>query len=150
MNIILYIFLVLTTIVSSSVFPANHGLYAPLESDQCHGKTYQQCTLVPRHEEFDDCVDIIDTIYVDECEHFVDTDCEEEYSHVHIHVDYSYILTQATYRPKCADKRYKECHRVPREDLHTECKTVVKAIYVEHCQDDSILRGCITVSAPYK
>ena len=137
--------------VSPSKREANPGIYAPLQSDQCHGKTYQKCFTVPKHEEYDDCVDIIDTNYVDECDHVTNIHCDEEYSHVLVHVYDSHIMTHDTYVPQCHHtKSSEECHRIPKEEVHTECKKVVKTIYIEQCEDDSLLRGCITVTPPYK
>ena len=130
--------LLFTSIVAGSVSPskreADPGIYAALQSDQCHGKTYQKCFTIPKHEEFDDCVDIVDTIYIDECEHVIHTHCEEEFTHVHVFD--SHIITQDSHVPKCDDKEYKECHRVKKEIIRTECKAVLKTIYVKQCEDD--------------
>ena len=131
------------------LLPLHYGLHAPTVSEQCHGKPYIACSVVPEHKEYDDCLDIIDTHYVEECEHVEHSDCVEESSHVHIHISDHHTLAHINTRPRCQARHVKKCLKVPKEKLITECKRVKATAYVEKCEDQSLLRGCITVSTPY-
>ena len=125
-------------------------LHAPSVSEECHGKAYRICHKVPKHVEFDDCVDIIDTTYIDECILVPEIHCVEAHTHSHVHVFGSHIQTQDIFEPQCHKKPSREkCTRVPVEKVRTECKKVIETIFIEKCEDDSLLRGCIDVSVPY-
>ena len=124
------------------------GLHAPAVSEECGEQPYLACSVVPEYHDYEDCVDTIDTHYVEECEDIEHRDCVEGYSH-HIHISNYHTLEHTTTLPKCHGSKFRSCGKVPLKEVHTECKKGVATVYVEKCEDDSLLRGCIRVSLPY-
>ena len=91
---------------------------------------------IPKEEEHEECDLILDITYVEECDHATTTHCEEEFTQVHNTSDYSPVVHHDSHHgTKCHDKKDKECHKIPKEDIHEECKTIVNTVIVEECEE---------------
>ena len=110
---------------------------------QCYDKKYLTCVKIPKHEEYDACVDITDIIYVEECKPLVETICHpttihhESHVHVHISSSHEYKVEEIVETPKCFEKVTEVCHKVPQEEKHTECKKITEFGHNEKCHERS-------------
>ena len=66
------------------------------------------------------------------------------------YVFHSHFLDQEVLSPHCQLQISVKCKKVPVEEVHTECRKVVKIVEEEICEDDSLLRNCIETSLNYK
>merc|ERR1711942_61398 len=153
------VLLLSTALVYGAVSPAKReadpahgygGHEAYSSGPHCEDKKEHKCHKVPKHQEHDECEDI------------VHTHCEEEHTKVHhsshvvghdSHVEHygsyghgGYHKREAeaahdgyshgySHGPKCHDKKEQQCHKVPKHQKHKECKKIVDTTYIEECEE---------------
>ena len=103
-----------------------------LGGPHCYNELETKCIKVPKDIEETECDLILDITYVEECDHKVITRCEEESTKI---VKDKKDTHDSDHNTKCYNTKEKDCIRIPKEDVHEECKNFVRTVYEEECHE---------------